>query len=316
MREVKTCDRCRHFKRRCDLVKPSCSRCAQAGVRCSFDVHQVAPLRETGTKKANASQASTDYLARATAIGSKSPQRLLATNGYAPFPIPPDAHLPVPAISSSISPVREPSAGVLNGLISPSVTSESPEPISAILSSGSDATFEFPSASSQTLSTSTHSQRVVRKRKRNCLSCQRCHRLKVKCDKGIPCSRCKSSNNGRDCHYSYVKQQSSDKHPSPINACDGHGRKAAPTTWKERFQDRGPSHWRDLMVKVRWMLPCSRKTSSNNYSRSRLWLEQTMFSSKRSWRPRDLTRALQNSFCPVTFPSVPQALQSIILWNR
>lgn len=251
MREVKTCDRCRHFKRRCDLVKPSCSRCTQAGVRCSFDVHQIATLREHGNKRANATQ---DYIVRAMAMSSTNTQYAFAVNEHAPFPILPAAHLSASATISSASSAMEPASGALNGLISPTVTSESPEPASTVLPSGSSTSFEFQPATSgisSILSTATQTQRTVRKRKRNCLSCQRCHRLKVKCDKEMPCRRCKSSNNGRDCHYSYLKEPTGVRHASTLTTGDDGARKVALTTWKERFQDRGPSHWRDLVVKVR-----------------------------------------------------------------
>lgn len=41
----------------------------------------------------------------------------------------------------------------------------------------------------------------TRRRQRAILSCERCHRLRVKCDRGKPCSRCKSSNKEETCYY-------------------------------------------------------------------------------------------------------------------
>jgi hypothetical protein len=106
--------------------------------------------------------------------------------------------------------------------------------------------------------------RVVRKRKRNCLSCLRCHRLKVKCDKELPCGRCKSSGKGRECYYSYNKGPNAGKFPCPtptIPASKG-GASASQTSlvagtgkpdqemWHASHEPRGSSHWRDLMTRI------------------------------------------------------------------
>ncbi|KJK86930.1 hypothetical protein H633G_09204 [Metarhizium anisopliae BRIP 53284] len=42
-----------------------------------------------------------------------------------------------------------------------------------------------------------------KKRRRACLSCVRCHRLKIKCDKKEPCTRCRLSGWGRQCEYTH-----------------------------------------------------------------------------------------------------------------
>jgi hypothetical protein len=92
--------------------------------------------------------------------------------------------------------------------------------------------------------------RVVRKRKRNCLSCLRCHRLKVKCDKELPCGRCKSSGNGRECYYSYNKGPNGGKFPCPTAPSNNEETKTVLATWQVQHKVRGSSHWRDLMTKV------------------------------------------------------------------
>ncbi|KAH7318147.1 hypothetical protein B0I35DRAFT_353261 [Stachybotrys elegans] len=184
VREVKTCERCRHFKRRCDLVKPACTRCVQASVRCSFDVEP-----------------------------------------------------------STTSPANDdPSATpTTNGLISPSTSAESPDPSGAAADSSAQAT----------------AQRIIRKRKRNCLSCLRCHRLKVKCDKQLPCGRCKNSGNGRECYYSYNKGPNGGKFPCPTapasTSTDNPGAPLA--TWATTHRVRGSTHWKELMVKIGSVLP-------------------------------------------------------------
>lgn len=249
MREVKTCDRCRHFKRRCDLVKPSCTRCVSAGVRCSFDAVGTIALAADGSPSKTQSVPSSSVLTNNTA-------------GYARVPAAGPANALMspsnPAVNKPVSAqmTRGPSAGspaggtALNGLISPTTTVESPEPnqsmavdsAPAIHSTGDDATM------------AQDGQRVVRKRKRNCLSCLRCHRLKVKCDKELPCGRCKSSGNGRECYYSYNKGPNGGKFPCPTAPAGGptdpDSKKPQLAPWQITHKVRGSSHWRELMARV------------------------------------------------------------------
>ncbi|KAG9250711.1 N-terminal binuclear Zn cluster-containing protein [Emericellopsis atlantica] len=215
MREVKTCDRCRHFKRRCDLLKPSCSRCVQAGVRCSFENP-----------------------------GSGGVSSASAPNG------------------SSVSPVLkyEDNPDGKNGLISPSDSVEETSEQKLLINSLSGAVDASSLADDSTTVAGPSSgggahagQRVVRKRKRNCLSCLRCHRLKVKCDKELPCGRCKSSGNGRECYYSYNKGPNGGKFPCPTVPNPSSGSeitKSTQATWHVSHEPRGSSHWRDLMTKI------------------------------------------------------------------
>ncbi|KAI5461710.1 hypothetical protein BGZ63DRAFT_355906 [Mariannaea sp. PMI_226] len=177
MREVKTCDRCRHFKRRCDLIKPSCSRCL---------------------------------------LADDSRNSLDPSNG---------------------------------GLISPTTSIESPEPLNPPSGPGeTGGIFDSPPEPVAPPS----GPRVIRKRKRNCLSCLRCHRLKVKCDKELPCGRCKSSGNGRECYYTYNKGPNGGKFPCPTApiSSTGDDSKSAIATWQVSHKVRGSSHWRDLMAKI------------------------------------------------------------------
>jgi hypothetical protein len=208
MREVKTCDRCRQFKRRCDLNKPSCSRCIQVGIQCSFNVTgapSIPPFK---------------------AVRSIASASLPAQEASAPTP-------------SSV------------GLISPSDSTESPEPypVAASLTQDLGPSTQGTDHGQAALATA---QRIVRKRKRNCLSCLRCHRLKVKCDKELPCGRCKGSGNGRECYYSYNKGPNSGKFPCPTApiAQSGDNTKPELATWHTSHKVRGATHWRDLMTRV------------------------------------------------------------------
>ncbi|CAG9944501.1 unnamed protein product [Clonostachys rosea f. rosea IK726] len=237
MREVKTCDRCRHFKRRCDLLKPSCTRCVQAGVRCSFEANGI-----TGGGPSS--------------ISSLSPTQTSDEVGFR-------------ADSST------PGAG--NGLISPSTSTEDADFVNraASLSVSGDPTATGPEegeggdeegdgdgegegavSAAAPAPAPVKPPKVVRKRKRNCLSCLRCHRLKVKCDKELPCGRCKSSGNGRECYYSYNKGPNGGKFPCPTVTPTSNTRsggditKSTQATWHVSHEPRGASHWRDLMTKI------------------------------------------------------------------
>lgn len=263
MREVKTCDRCRHFKRRCDLIKPSCSRCVQAGVRCSFDVSGTAAPAAANSASNGSASTSNQQLHTALPLNGASqfpPPAPPGNNGHLPMaaqmlPPPPvngSAKLSGSSVgdSSSTSPGQDNAADTpTNGLISPTTSTESPEPNQI---AAGDLT--SPQSSNAAGSTPKDAQRVVRKRKRNCLSCLRCHRLKVKCDKELPCGRCKASGNGRECYYSYNKGPNGGKFPCPTapasSSSKSDSKKPQMATWQVQHKVRGSSHWRELMAKV------------------------------------------------------------------
>jgi hypothetical protein len=138
----------------------------------------------------------------------------------------------------------------VNGLISPTTTIDSPEP-NQIISADPTPAQNLP----EDAITTQDGQRIVRKRKRNCLSCLRCHRLKVKCDKELPCGRCKSSGNGRECYYSYNKGPNGGKFPCPTAPAGGpidpENKKPQLASWQITHKVRGSSHWRELMARVR-----------------------------------------------------------------
>ncbi|KYK60802.1 C6 transcription factor [Drechmeria coniospora] len=284
-REVRTCDRCRHFKRRCDLLKPSCTRCVQAGVRCSFDAARTA-VAGAGAQQpsvaaasssppvvvhdppaptfvaVNAPTSSATAAQRPSSLPSSSFDAVVVAGGPASDPdshpfsgmppaggratsVPPAA---AAAASSSISPGQDDAgAALVNGLISPTTSAESPEPPRAD-APAAPTPLDTPAA----MASSASGQRVVRKRKRNCLSCLRCHRLKVKCDKELPCGRCVASGNGRECYYSYNKGPNGGKFPCPTAPVPSSRDEKKPqmVAWQVQHRVRGSSHWRELMTKI------------------------------------------------------------------
>lgn len=198
-REIKTCERCRSFKRSCDQLRPSCTRCANAGVRCSFEIHKTVNLNE----------------------GIDSAQTF-------------------PELQISEGAAQSATALDDDGVDE--------------LESGAEA--EHSEAPPEPTNAASSSTRLIRKRKRNCLSCLRCHRLKVKCDKELPCGRCKSSGNRRECYYSYNKGRNEGKFSSstaPTGTNEDESTLLAP--WQVQHKVRGSSHWRDLMAKVNSVHP-------------------------------------------------------------
>jgi hypothetical protein len=158
-REIQTCIRCKDSKRRCDKLKPSCSRCHRAGQTC---LYPESISKETST---------------------------------------------------------EPKAGIL----SPS-----------------------SSCCSSPLEKESEPERVVKKRDRATLSCTRCHRLKVKCDKRQPCcSRCTRLGHGRNCTYTHKVQPPPSAGPFIV---DGDDAATIVSLWFLR--KRGSSHWKALLARV------------------------------------------------------------------
>lgn len=90
----------------------------------------------------------------------------------------------------------------------------------------------------------------TKRRHRACLSCMRCHRLKVKCDKAHPCGRCRSSGFARQCQYTHrVEGDDSGLGVSHNFIVSETTTGAVVSAWK--LHPRGSSHWRELMSKVR-----------------------------------------------------------------
>lgn len=95
--------------------------------------------------------------------------------------------------------------------------------------------------------------KVKRKRRRACLSCVRCHRLKVKCDKKEPCTRCRLSGFGKQCEYTHrvePETETSSDAASPYVFAD-EDTNVALATWHSRH--RGLSHWTNLLSTVLYL---------------------------------------------------------------
>lgn len=98
---------------------------------------------------------------------------------------------------------------------------------------------------------------LVRKRNRACLSCTRCHRLKVKCDQKQPCSRCYRSGVETSCHYAHKSKPT--KQPQEPATDQTHFQELpfALTTDDPTFvvatwflRKRGSTHYRAILSRV------------------------------------------------------------------
>ncbi|UKZ93309.1 uncharacterized protein TrAFT101_008229 [Trichoderma asperellum] len=94
-------------------------------------------------------------------------------------------------------------------------------------------------------------RKTVKRRNRAHLSCTRCHRLKVRCDKELPCSRCRGSGWGKLCTYTHrVEKDSSPSDSSRDTLCAAahEDPKHIYTSWHTRR--RGATHWKTLVSRI------------------------------------------------------------------
>lgn len=116
----------------------------------------------------------------------------------------------------------------------------------------------------------------VRKRNRACLSCTRCHRLKVKCDQKQPCFRCSRSGVETSCTYTHRKPPLRSNEPAPEQtqhqevpfALTDEDPEFVVATWFLRR--RGSTHYRSILNRVcpaATFFLCTAARSSLNTSR-------------------------------------------------
>ena len=185
-REIRTCTRCRHLKLRCDRTRPSCQRCTEATVSCSF---------------------------RAVVFTSPTDEEL-----------------------------STPSAETSDGTITRSNIEEPPPPLphyDANLHSGAPGEAGV-----------ANGPKVVRRRQRAHLSCTRCFRLKVKCDKELPCSRCRLSGWGNGCAYNHRLENNVLSSASHDQASVATEKDAGRSINSWHVQRRGATHWDQLLSHV------------------------------------------------------------------
>ena len=98
---------------------------------------------------------------------------------------------------------------------------------------------------SRSASSSPHSR--VKRRARACFSCTRCHRLKIKCDRRSPCSRCARSGYETTCLYTH-RVKIAEKTVVPSSVFSLEDPEFVVATWFLRR--RSYSHFRALLDRV------------------------------------------------------------------
>jgi hypothetical protein len=109
-----------------------------------------------------------------------------------------------------------------------------------------------PSGSEEALdttSTTSSSHSFVKRRARACFSCTRCHRLKIKCDRRSPCSRCARSGFETTCIYTH-RAKRIEKVVLPSSILTIEDPEFVVATWFLRR--RGSSHFKTLFDRVRF----------------------------------------------------------------
>ncbi|KAF1809112.1 hypothetical protein P152DRAFT_423360 [Eremomyces bilateralis CBS 781.70] len=96
----------------------------------------------------------------------------------------------------------------------------------------------------------------VAKRERAILSCLRCRKLKVRCDRGVPCTRCANNHRKLECVYSDLSISGfSNTHPVHLNNSNALGGVATyfvDNYWDQRFHNG--THWKNLLHEIEELL--------------------------------------------------------------
>jgi Fungal Zn(2)-Cys(6) binuclear cluster domain len=100
-----------------------------------------------------------------------------------------------------------------------------------------------------------------RKRNRKIISCESCHRQKVKCDRQLPCQRCIAGNRASQCTYQAGFVEASPNEPSISSdvpdatesitpaRCSSYG-PLSTSYHKGRRRFKGRTHWSPVLHKV------------------------------------------------------------------
>ena len=213
-RPVHTCRQCRGSKVRCDRASPSCSRCIRLGLKCLYSLAEETPLRGP-------------------------------------------SGLETPAASSS-------SASDNIGTCSPRVTRSPTLPPTRTTSSNKEGELDFaaPPPNSQEGELGAVKPLLIRlglgpdylrwksptTRNRGTVSCSRCRKLKVRCDRQKPCARCIKFGKENYCSYQQFLNEKDAKQTTSLESL---------RTGVPNFVDanrpkgqRNPGHWSNLVEAV------------------------------------------------------------------
>lgn len=215
-RPVSACQRCRGLKVACDRARPRCIRCARAGAACEYGpAGGQSPELEAGSGQPS----SHGHLVPQQRISGPSP----ASSG--------------PPSSTQNSPAWPSPSDIVSDMLM--------------------QTLALPrdSASRESIPTREttppeHTKRCIKlKRDRAILSCDRCRRHKVRCDRKVPCGRCIKNRRETQCVYT-----ESTHTPSRALALEDGGAlnliatRFVDANWDSQF--RNGTHWNKLLIGV------------------------------------------------------------------
>ncbi|UNI16054.1 hypothetical protein JDV02_002529 [Purpureocillium takamizusanense] len=215
-RPVSACERCRTAKVGCDRVRPSCSRCSRAETLCEYN----APSRQIARYPVRGRRNDAQQCAQSTS------QR----EGESP-----------PQTSRN------------------SLTHTSPDHGLDDMSTAGGPRQDDPASSSDhppraMLSPEAQTCPIKLKRDRAVLSCVRCRKHKVRCDRKVPCGRCVKARREAQCVYTEPVHAP----PTPVvwdggDALNTIATRFVDATWDS--QNRNGTHWNNLLQELKGYLP-------------------------------------------------------------
>jgi hypothetical protein len=222
-RPVLTCLRCRTRKLRCDKARPACLRCREAAVKCTLSENESASSPSNGSVTSTTNSASRDQ-----------------SNDSSP----PESYFD--AYSAEPSEQHEVSHRQLISLI-PCLALRPCQPwsLSILFRSQTNSARQVSRLPTDDISRNEEKEGQKARRNRARISCERCHRLKVKCNRQLPCDRCEKSAQAETCTYSRDTQDI-------VTTTDG----TFSVSTKQYKHDwwwnktRGETHWRILIKQV------------------------------------------------------------------
>lgn len=235
VRPIQACQRCRNYKVGCDKTRPHCRRCVRSHSECVYFGPDAMPSASSFTVlgREDASLAHQQW-------SLHKPSRLLMS-GLTP----PDTEVSLLAPSSRCtSPAETTSSSKLQ---------EGPYPCSAS---------NFRSA--QLIPAKSHA-RQAGKRDRAILSCIRCRKHKIRCDRRTPCGRCMKNNKDSECIYPDALNTDAVPTEKPYKSLHGIATSFIDHRWDDRF--RNVTHWTGLLREVYASVPTSKTPWLTTFNR-------------------------------------------------
>ncbi|KAM3501809.1 hypothetical protein MY10362_005268 [Beauveria mimosiformis] len=214
-RPIQACQRCRKYKVGCDRARPHCSRCSKSRAECIYVASDVALAIKTISETVSRQPLHQQPHNQLTAPDTETRRKDLSLRSASP---------PKEETPASAAPKGRPY-------------------------SPSSAHFR----SADLIPANNHLAQSA-KRDRAILSCTRCRRHKVRCDRRTPCGRCIKNNKESECMYSDPPVPAAATVPEkPYKSLHGIATAYIDHRWDNRF--RNLTHWTILLQEIRLHLP-------------------------------------------------------------